>query len=159
MRAFSSQFRLRNSRINILGIAAVRLFFLISLPGGCTGNQGMSRTSDGGDGGNGRYTQGVYQCCARGEGTGCCVGLPQGTCFQYGGTAGDCTPEGDSLEAKDICSICCPGLSRIESSQPGGGSSSMTCNPGIPSVFVCARCGDGICGLGENQCNCAADCK
>lgn len=27
------------------------------------------------------------------------------------------------------------------------------------SCYVCTKCGDGICGKGENSCNCASDCK
>ncbi len=32
---------------------------------------------------------------------------------------------------------------------------------GIPMCpcYVCAKCGDGICGKGENLCNCPEDCK
>jgi len=31
----------------------------------------------------------------------------------------------------------------------------------IPNCFceVCAKCGNGTCGLGENKCNCPQDCK
>jgi hypothetical protein len=29
---------------------------------------------------------------------------------------------------------------------------------GPPSILVCLRCGDGVCGTAENYCNCAADC-
>jgi len=106
--------------------------------------------------GAGRYTQGIYLCCAKGEERTCCPPdtLPDpsvgriATCFQYGGVRGDCTPEGQQLEAKDICSLCCPGLVRISG-----------CNAvPHPSVFTCAVCGDGVCGPGEATCNCPADC-
>ena len=119
-----------------------------------------------GDGASGRYTQGVYSCCAEGEGKSCCPPetLPDpakgrtATCFQYGGTAGECVAAGGTLEAKDICSICCPGLSRIELDAPSAdGGACESAAP--PSLFVCAACGDGTCGRGENRCNCPADCK
>lgn len=115
---------------------------------------------------SGRYTQGVYLCCGPGEGRSCCPPntLPDpnvgrtATCFQYGGVTGRCTAEGQSLEAKDICSVCCSGLTRVESSAPGGDGGA--CVPtDFPSVFRCTACGDGTCGLGENRCNCPADCK
>lgn len=112
---------------------------------------------------SGRYQQhGVYSCCAEGEGTACCNGKPQGTCFQYGGVSGHCADEGDTLEAKDICSICCAGLVRIESTTPvqgavDGGTICQASAP--PSVFYCTQCGDGTCGAGENLCNCPQDCK
>lgn len=28
-----------------------------------------------------------------------------------------------------------------------------------PGRFICSYCGNGVCGLGENQCNCPADCE
>jgi hypothetical protein len=104
---------------------------------------------------DGRYTQGVYSCCAKGEGLACCPpeSLPDpsigriATCFQYGGVRGDCVTEGEDLEAKDICSICCPGLTRLEN-----------CVGLPPSNFFCGACGNGVCGPGENTCNCPADC-
>src|SRR4051812_46552556 len=65
--------------------------------------------SDAGDD-SGRYRQGVYLCCAEGEGRTCCAPetLPDprkgrsATCFQYGGARGACVPAGDTLEAKDV---------------------------------------------------------
>jgi hypothetical protein len=129
---------------------------------------GDGGASSGGDGGNsdgaGRYTQGVYACCAKGEGRSCCPpdSLPDpetgrsATCFAYGGVSGDCTAEGASLEAKDICSLCCGALVRVDSSAPASDGSCEPTNP--PSVKVCAACGDGACGSGENRCNCPEDC-
>ena len=105
---------------------------------------------------NGRYTQGVYSCCAKGEGISCCPpdSLPDptigrtATCFPYGGAYEDCVPEGGELEAKVICAICCPGLMRLQN-----------CGTNFPSVFLCGACGDGVCGPGEMACNCPADCS
>jgi hypothetical protein len=105
----------------------------------------------------GRYSQGIYSCCAKGEGKTCCPpdSLPDpsigrtATCFAYGGVRGDCTGEGETLEGKDICSICCPGLTRLE----------ICDREAPPSVFVCGACGNGECGPGESACNCPADCS
>lgn len=127
--------------------------------GGSTTTSTSTSTSEGGGGagGDGSYHQGVYLCCAKGEGTACCEGEPQGTCFQYGGTVGDCAPEGDVREGKDICSLCCPGLAEVEYLAP---DASGACEPQAPpSVLLCVACGDGVCGKGENVCNCPDDCK
>jgi hypothetical protein len=112
------------------------------------------------------YSQGDNICCGKGTGTACC---PPGTladpsagtsstCFQYGGVTGQCTPEGSSLDAKDLCSICCEGLVRIDSTVPDRETDACF-RIELPSVFVCAACGNGTCDLtGENSCNCPADC-
>jgi hypothetical protein len=91
-------------------------------------------------------SDGVYRCCLPGDGTSCCAGTAIGTCFQYGGTSGACTNEGDELEGKDICAGCCEGLVRKQ-----------VCDA-PPSVIVCTRCGNGTCGPGEDTCNCPVDC-
>jgi hypothetical protein len=106
---------------------------------------------------DGRYSQGIYACCAKGENRSCCPpeSLPDpsigrtATCFAYGGVRGDCTGEGETLEAKDICSICCPGLTRLE----------VCDRVAPPGLFVCGACGNGECGPGESACNCPADCS
>jgi hypothetical protein len=33
------------------------------------------------------------------------------------------------------------------------------CRPGCVGASVCARCGNGECGPGENECNCPDDCE
>jgi hypothetical protein len=50
---------------------------------------------------------------------------------------------------------CCSGL---ESLTPHQKDSYGNCQPLIGS-FVCAKCGNGECGLGEDYCNCPSDCK
>lgn len=138
---------------------------LVAMAAACS-SSGHSTTGDGGmpaDGdvadasAGGRYSQGVYSCCAKGEGLACCPreSLPDpsigrtATCFAYGGTRHDCAGPGETFDGKDICSICCPGLMRLAS-----------CDPNAPiSVFVCAACGDGTCGPGEGKCNCPEDCS
>ncbi|MCW5833941.1 MAG: hypothetical protein KIS78_16190 [Labilithrix sp.] len=124
----------------------------------------VTEETDAGAGG-GRYTQGVYTCCAEGEERACCPPetLPDpatgrsATCFPYGGARGRCVAAGGTLEAKDICSICCPGLARLATEAPTGDAGACE-DQAPPSVFLCAACGDGTCGAGENACNCPADC-
>ena len=104
----------------------------------------------------GRYMHGIYSCCAKGEERTCCppetLGDPTtgrtATCFQYGGVLGDCSDTGETVEGKDICALCCPGLERAD-----------PCDPTAPvSLFVCIVCGDGVCGPGECTGNCPQDC-
>lgn len=116
---------------------------------------------------DGRYSQGVYLCCAPGEDRDeACPPdtLPDpghgrgATCFGYGGVVGACTVAGDMLEGKDICATCCDDLVRIDNSAPvGAGGACEETAP--PSLLVCAACPDGTCGTGENKCNCPADCQ
>jgi len=101
---------------------------------------------------------GVYTCCAQGEGTDCCFGIARGLCFTYGGSAGRCLEEGEEFDAKDICAGCCAGLSKVHpGSLADGGTECQSTAP--PSVFICVRCGDGVCGDFENRCSCPADCQ
>jgi hypothetical protein len=121
---------------------------------------------------DGAYWSGVYLCCGEGQGRSCCPPemLPDpaagrsAKCFQYGGVRGACTGAGETLEAKDICSTCCPGLKRIEMLVPAEAGpisvSDASCTDDAPpSVFRCTACGDGTCGDGENVCNCPEDCQ
>lgn len=131
----------------------------------------LDARGDGGDAGDGTYWQGPYLCCGEGQGRSCCPPemLPDpgagrtATCFKYGGTLGKCTGLGERLEAKDICSLCCPGLNRVPSLAPAEGGpiriGNVDCKiTGYASVFGCTACGDGVCGDGENACNCPGDC-
>jgi hypothetical protein len=65
-----------------------------------------------------------------------------------------CRGEGQDVEGKEPGAGCCEGLAAIAESRPEEGE----CRSAPPSVKVCARCGDGVCGKGENRCNCAEDC-
>lgn len=120
---------------------------------------------DQGDSGGGYEMVGVYRCCAPGTGTSCCEGVDAGMCFQHGGIYGDCIGEGEVFEAKVICSRCCDGLTRVPDFRPGDASPPEV--DGLPegcdgfgdSAFVCLRCGDGVCGIGETHCNCPEDCN
>ena len=68
---------------------------------------------------------------------------------------GRCVGEGELIEGKNG-EHCCEGLDRISLDEPTDAGCSAT---GTPSLFVCTRCGDGLCGVAENQCNCGADCR
>ena len=67
-----------------------------------------------------------------------------------------CIEEGESGEVGPLQAECCEGLEPIGCELPDDNN---RC-PDEPCVgaFVCARCGDGHCGPGENSCNCPADC-
>lgn len=67
-----------------------------------------------------------------------------------------CRSEGEDVDGKDFGSVCCPGLTPIPTTKP----SSAGCTSSTPpSIQICARCGDRICGVGENRCNCPHDCR
>lgn len=112
------------------------------------------------------YTmQGVYRCCGEGLGESCCDGIPKGTCFAFGGVGERCAEEGEEVDAKDICAVCCDKLSRVPATRRGTSVAPALdglvegCDPSpIPSLFVCLACGDGLCGVGETLCNCPEDC-
>jgi hypothetical protein len=95
-------------------------------------------------------------CCAPGEGTACCAGMPLGNCFKYGGIYGDCRPHGADLEGKVTCAHCCGGLVRVKPDMVGADGLCMSIAP--PSIFICLRCGDGVCSPEENRCRCPVDC-
>ena len=67
---------------------------------------------------------------------------------------GDCWGEGEMFSLLDPAQVCCPGLVTIQASEPMPGGLCMF----LSDVAVCTYCGDGDCGLGENICNCPADC-
>lgn len=65
-----------------------------------------------------------------------------------------CIEEGEkgSLFENDAC---CSGLKRIDNSKLSGDA----CEAPDDGSFICAKCGNGVCGLGENVCNCPKDCN
>lgn len=63
-----------------------------------------------------------------------------------------CKNEGEVVDAKN--QKCCAGLQALKVVKLGNGTA---CSNEI-SGYVCAKCGDGICGIGENKCNCSNDC-
>jgi hypothetical protein len=130
----------------------------------------------------GTYQHGVYTCCGPGKGLTCCkaskgllgyevesdgavvayghrTDATSANCFRYGGHAGACLPANGQFDGKDICSICCPGLTAANQLAPVQGDSGTSCElTGIPSLFTCIECGNGICESNENECTCPADC-
>lgn len=68
-----------------------------------------------------------------------------------------CIKEGGTLavsptETRD----CCGGLKPIGCARPDTGGQ---CPPSCFGASYCTKCGDGVCGKGENICNCSQDCK
>ncbi len=114
--------------------------------------------------GPGEYEDGVYHCCAEGQGTDCCGGYDQGMCFEYGGIYGACIEAGELIEGKVICAFCCDDMlmaePMVETDEVFDGYPEG-CGPGEtpPSILICVDCGDGVCGQGENRCICPEDCE
>ncbi|MEA1924632.1 MAG: hypothetical protein U9M95_02070 [Candidatus Altiarchaeota archaeon] len=50
---------------------------------------------------------------------------------------------------------CCPGLTPISCDSP---DVEGICHGDCVGAQFCTYCGDGVCGLGENKCNCPQDC-
>ncbi|MCG2690202.1 hypothetical protein L6252_02905 [Candidatus Parcubacteria bacterium] len=75
--------------------------------------------------------------------------------------SGDCVLEGERISGVESIAgkVCCADLSLLNdsSNEDLGG-----CITGFGSVesakFICTYCGNGVCGLGENKCNCPEDC-
>jgi hypothetical protein len=68
-----------------------------------------------------------------------------------------CVAEGDVIPVIPDAPECCDGLTRIGCESLTADGQCMPVPPGCGGI--CTRCGDGQCGHGENQCNCAADCE
>jgi len=66
-----------------------------------------------------------------------------------------CTPEGKSMPVYPGYQ-CCSGLTAISTAKLDASGNCPT-NPPI-GASVCAKCGNKICGPGENKCNCPQDC-
>lgn len=84
------------------------------------------------------------------------VECPEISCIKEGekGSTGCGSP--------DCEEICCSGLTKISDARfiPAVGGNG--CELGMGSagpIFICAYCGNGVCGKGENKCNCPGDCK
>ena len=79
--------------------------------------------------------------------------------------------KGSMFNADPNDDVCCAGLEKVQDSYPieeGYGYPMNDLYPiGYPTKgcllargnFVCTKCGDGNCGLGENYCNCPKDCE
>jgi len=74
--------------------------------------------------------------------------------FSIVGRLQRCIGEGEkgSIISNDVC---CPGLTQIANSWPADSG----CIAPTDGSFICSYCGNGICGKGENICNCLKDCK
>ena len=68
----------------------------------------------------------------------------------------DCAKEGESVPVVPGALKCCEGLTKISCARPDANGN---CPEGCVGASICANCGNGICGLGENKCNCPEDCK
>lgn len=109
------------------------------------------------DAGPGRYVDDGYFCCAEGEGRDCCsIYSGDRQCLNHGGLYEVCVGEGAEYDARFPCVLCCEELAGVSAYFPA--DDGLTCTEGVPSAKVCTRCGDGACGVGENWCNCSADC-
>jgi hypothetical protein len=70
-------------------------------------------------------------------------------------TGQGCIGEGNYSLVYPGAAQCCAGLTPLNPSGPGEFG---VCNPPMAGASVCALCGNGFCGLGENECNCPQDC-
>lgn len=66
-----------------------------------------------------------------------------------------CAAAGESVPVVPGALPCCEGLEAISCDRPGPDG---ICPEGCAGAVICAACGDGVCGAGENACNCAIDC-
>lgn len=72
-----------------------------------------------------------------------------------------CYNEGEEFNTLDNPDAkCCSGLTQITSGFPEEpiGSPDTCIAPTCP-CYVCTKCGDKVCGIGENWCNCPEDCE
>ncbi len=78
-----------------------------------------------------------------------------GVCVMDDGSADCASCVNEGMEFSGDTEACCPGLQRIPMPMMAGDSC-------IPSRCFCdtcvKRCGDGVCGTGEDACRCPADC-
>jgi len=73
-----------------------------------------------------------------------------------------CVEEGKILSStsNNYRKTCCSGLDTISLDRPDESKRSKNgCTWGTVGGVICAACGDGACGLGENICNCSKDCN
>jgi hypothetical protein len=77
-----------------------------------------------------------------------CIGGPE--CVGEGETFGGYTAEPDYR-------TCCEGLNMTYQGYSLGDDGK--CIMMVDDASMCTKCGDGVCGPGENKCNCPADCS
>jgi len=66
----------------------------------------------------------------------------------------ECVAEGGSSVVMPGSPSCCPDLTPISCDGPDTDGTCVVCS----GASICAKCGDSDCGIGENKCNCPADC-
>lgn len=103
----------------------------------------------------GGYCEDFMVPCAEGYVGGPPMDCPMGRSAQCCLPAPACVEEGQSHAVIPDAPPCCEGLKKIGCDRP---DEEGACPLGCLGAFVCARCGDGDCGPGENYCNCPADC-
>jgi len=71
-----------------------------------------------------------------------------------GGSQQNCVTEGNYMVVSPGATSCCAGLTPISNSV----FENNACTTAV-GTSVCAKCGNGVCGAGENECNCEIDCS
>lgn len=75
----------------------------------------------------------------------------------FGQDASDvCIGAGHTVTPGPKAPVCCAGLTAISCDRP---DAKGICDAKCVGGSICAACGNGRCGNGENVCNCPADCK
>ncbi len=87
-----------------------------------------------------------------------CIAFSSSISVAYEGECdADCVPEGEGFSTFDpSIQGCCEGLTAIQ--EAWYDEETGMCG-GVGNAFVCTYCGNGLCGLGENICNCPEDCS
>lgn len=71
----------------------------------------------------------------------------------------ECAREGESLCGPCECKNCCLGLVVRDVTHPCRNKNNEVVCLGSMPAYICVRCGDGICGKGEDWCVCPEDCS
>jgi hypothetical protein len=67
----------------------------------------------------------------------------------------ECIDDGEVGVSFVTSDVCCAGLVKISNAHFGNGG----CVAPTDGSFICSKCGNGVCGAGENYCNCNDCCK
>lgn len=101
-----------------------------------------------------------YYCTACGDGV---CDAPESACncaSDCGNETPDCMSEGEvGTTQTQFAPACCPGLVAVAASYAKSEGSGVVCESPASGAFTCVRCGDGVCGMGENGCRCPQDCE
>jgi len=93
-----------------------------------------------------------YQCVSAVE----CGGTTTTTIYGTTTTTLPCLAEGQSGAIVPNHPVCCAGLTYSSCDAPD--SNNVCPFDRCAGGFFCTNCGNGVCGLGENKCNCPQDC-